>query len=272
MAAYRILSDSKTRKLYDRYGFEGLQSDFDPNQHDPNQGDTHHSRRARQRRSRQYARQRAAADEIFADIFNGRSPFDTSHMRDFGGFDASFEQGDGEHGQHLSADLTIDFLTAVRGGPATVRLPHQDLAIDIPEGAEDGDVLELRGQGGEPSSQTGIPGDLTINLHVRPHALLRRDGLDLFIDLPITFAEAVKGATVTVPTPHGDFDVDVPSGVHTGTKLRLAGQGVRRQGQQGDFFAIVQVYTPDFVDEEIEAAAETMERGYSEDVRKDLKL
>lgn len=193
-------------------------------------------------------------------------------MRDFGGFDTTFEQGRGEHGQHLCADLTIDFLTAVRGGPATVRLPNQNLDIDIPEGAQDGDVLELRGQGGEPTLPTGVPGDLTINLHVRPHELLRRNGLDLYIDLPITFAEAVKGVTVTVPTPRGEYDVNVPSGVHTGTKLRLAGQGVRRQGREGDFFAVVQVYTPDFVDEEIEKAAEKMSRGYSEDVRKDLKL
>ncbi|QDG51770.1 hypothetical protein FIV42_13735 [Persicimonas caeni] len=193
-------------------------------------------------------------------------------MRDFGGFDASVDPQGAEQGQHLSADLTVDFLTAVRGGPATVRLPHHALDIDIPEGAQDGDVLELRGQGGEPPSQTGVPGDLTINLHVRPHELLRRNGLDLYMDLPITFAEAVKGAAVTVPTPRGEYEVNVPSGVHTGTKLRLAGQGVRRQGKEGDFFAVVQVYTPDFVDEEIEKAAEKMERGYSEDVRKDLKL
>lgn len=254
MGAYRILSDPETRRLYDDYGFEGLRSDFDP-------------RTARNQGNTSQRHKRAAADDIFSDIFDGRSPFDTSHMRDFGGFDASFEQG-----QHLSADLTVDMLTAIVGGPATVRLPHGDLDIDIPEGARDGDILELRGQGGEPATHTGVPGDLTINLHVRPHERLRRRGLNLYLDVPVTITEAIKGATIVVPTPRGDFEVRVPSGVHTGTKLRLGGQGVRREGRQGDFFAVVQVYTPDWVDEEIEEAAEVIGRGYSEDVRKDLEL
>jgi DnaJ-class molecular chaperone len=262
LAAFRVLSTPKTRRLYNEFGVEGLKSDFDPA----------HARRTQARRPPNEADDRGDADAIFADIFDGRSPFDTSHMRDFGGFDTSIDQSNIEHGRHIAADLTIDFLTAVTGGPATVRLPHGNVEIDIPEGARNGDILERRGQGGEPSSKTGIPGDLTINLHVKPHRLLRRRGLDLYLDVPITFAEAVKGASIVVPTPRGEFDVSVPSGVHTSTKLRLGGMGVRRSGKVGDFFAVIQVYTPDYVDEEIQDAAELIERGYSEDVRKNLKL
>jgi DnaJ-class molecular chaperone len=259
LAAFRVLSTPKTRRLYDEFGFEGLKSDFDP-------ADARRANRARR------TRDRTDADALFADVFDGRSPFDTSHMRDFGGFDTSFDQGSIEHGQHIAADLTVDFLTAVTGGPATVRLPHGNVALDIPEGACDGDILELRGKGGEPTSKTGIPGDLTINLHVKPHPLLRRRGLDLFLEVPITITEAVKGASIVVPTPRGEYEVSVPSGVHTNTKLRMGGMGVRRSGKVGDFFAVVQVYTPDYVDEEIEEAAEVLGRGYSEDVRKGLKL
>lgn len=177
-----------------------------------------------------------------------------------------------ERGQDLDADVTVDFLTAVTGGEATVRLPGRKLIIDIPEGTRDGEVVELRGEGGEPGSATGLPGDLTITLHVDEHPLLRRDGLDLYLDVPVTIAEAINGATIVVPTPRGDFEVSVPSGVHTGTRLRLADQGVRRRGRVGDFYAVVQVHTPDWVDEEIEEAAAVIERGYSRDVRDGLEL
>ncbi len=241
LAAFHVLSDPQARAKYDK--------------------------RRRRAARRDAPRQPDSADAIFADVFDGRSPFDTSHLRDFGGFDAAVERG-----QDLSADLNVDQLTAITGGTATVRLPNRTVDIDIPEGAQDGDVLEFRGQGGEPAARDGLPGDLTVTLHVKPHPRLRRQGLDLYLDLPITIPEAIGGATVTVPTPRGDLDVDVPSGVHTGTKLRLAEQGVRRGAKVGDFYAVVQVCTPDYVDEEIEAAAKVMAKGYSEDVRRDFKL
>ena len=253
-----MLSDTKTRRLYDKHGFEGLRQDFEPS-------------KARQPRSRKKrstnSRRQADADNLFADILGGRSPFDTSHMRDFGSFDTSLERG-----QDLTADLAIDLVTAITGGKACVRLPHRTVEIDVPEGTRDGDILEFRGEGGEPTSETGLPGDVMVDVTVQPHPLLRRDGLDLYLDVPVTVAEAVNGATIVIPTPRGDFEVTVPSGVHTGTKLRLAGQGVCRGTKEGDFFAIVQVHTPDYVDDEIAEAAVELSRGYSEDVRGDLKL
>jgi curved DNA-binding protein len=255
LAAFHVLSDSNKRRRYDEYGFEGLRSDFDP--------------RSAKRRSRRGQKRRAepSADEIFAEIFGGRSPLDTSHLRDFGGFDTSLEQG-----QHIDADITVDLVTAVTGGSTRVRLPNRTIEIDVPEGAIDGDTLQLRGEGGEPASPTGIPGDLTIRVHVEPHPLLRRDGLDLYLDLPVTIAEAINGADILVPTPRGDLEVTIPSGVHTGTKLRLGAQGVRRGGNAGDFFVVVHVHTPDYVDDEIREAAEEIERGYSVDVRRKLEL
>lgn len=268
LAAFHVLSDPTTRQRYDDYGFEGLRSDFNPRR------SKKRTRHKAQRPDDRPKSERAAssADTIFAEIFNGRSPLDSSHMNEFGGFDTSLERG-----QDLSADLTVDFLSAVRGGAAKVRLPNRSVTIDIPAGIADGQTLELRGRGGEPASEAGIPGDLSVTIHVSAHPLLRRDGLDLYLDVPLTVAEAVNGAEITIPTPHGSMEVEVPAGVHTGTKLRLAGQGVRLSAKlggpkEGDFFAVMQVYTPDYVDDEIRDAAETLTRGYSEDVRRDLEL
>ncbi len=264
LAAFHVLSDPTARERYDDYGFEGLRSDFNPRRNEQR------TRRENQRQKSERAA--SSADAIFAEIFDGRSPLDSSHMNEFGGFDTSLERG-----QDLSADLRVDFLTAVRGGTAKVRLPNRSVTIDIPAGIADGQTLELRGRGGEPVSEAGIPGDLSVTIHVTPHPLLRRDGLDLYLDVPLTVAEAVGGADITIPTPHGDMEVEVPAGVHTGTKLRLAGQGIHlspRLGgpKEGDFFAVMQVHTPDYVDDEIRDAAETLTRGYSEDVRRDIEL
>ena len=256
LAAFRILSNPKTRRLYDEHGFEGLRGAADAQ-----------ATRGRSSTSRKEQRAQSEAADIFADIFDGRSPFDTSHMTDFGGFNASLE-----HGSDLTATLTVDFLTAVRGGQANVRLPDRNVEVTIPEGAKDGDILRLPGQGARPPIDTGSAGDLTVELSVRAHRLLRRDGLDLFVDLPVTVGEAINGAEVRVPTPHGTFEVTVPSGVHSGTKLRLAGQGVRIGTQRGDFFAVVQIRTPDHIDEQARKAADALAECYSEDVRGDFEL
>lgn len=256
LAAFRILSNPKTRRLYDEDGFEGLRGTT---------GSASSSDRPKTSRAQRRAQSEAA--DIFADIFDGRSPFDTSHMTDFGGFNASLE-----HGSDLTATLSVDFLTAVRGGKASVRLPDRTVEVTVPEGAADGDILRLPGQGARPPVDTGTAGDLTIELSVRDHRLLRRDELDLYIDLPVTVAEAINGAEVRVPTPHGNFEVTVPSGVHSGTKLRLAGQGVRRGTQRGDFFAVVQIRTPDHIDQTARQAAEDLADCYIDDVRGDFEL
>lgn len=256
LAAFHVLSDPESRKLYDEFGFEGLKRDFDPKQ----------ARRRQRAKRRSDGRTEGDAD-LFADIFDGRSPLDTSHMRDFGGFDTSLERG-----RDLEADVTIDFLTAVRGGRATVRLPRDRVTVEVPEGTLDGDSVSYEGLGAEPVTDTGIPGDLKVTFRVDDHPRLRRDGLDLSLDVPVTVAEAINGADIEVPTPHGDLEVSVPAGVHTGSRLRLAGRGIRRGSDRGDFYAVVQVYTPDYVDDEIARAADILERGYSEPVRADLRL
>ncbi|MFW5968775.1 MAG: DnaJ C-terminal domain-containing protein, partial [Persicimonas sp.] len=256
LAAFHVLSDPETRDLYDDYGFRGLQADFEP------------SRAEKERARRERKRERTRADEeVFSDIFDGRSPLDASHMRDFGGFETSLERG-----RDLKADVTIDLVTAVAGGSIEVRLPDRRVEVTVPESVVDGDTVTYDSLGAEPVTDTGIPGDLHVTFRVEDHPQLRRDGLDLSLDVPVTVAEAVNGATITVPTPRGDMQVDVPAGVHTGTRLRLAGQGLHRDDDKGDLYVVIQVHTPDYVDDDIARAADELDRGYSEPVRRDLEL
>jgi DnaJ-class molecular chaperone len=94
--------------------------------------------------------------------------------------------------------------------------------------------------------------DVILRVHVGSHPLLRRGefmeagkGLDLYLDLPLTIAEATTGATVPVPTLTGPVELQVPPGTPSGKKLRLRGRGIHDpQGRQGDLYAVVKIVPP----------------------------
>src|SRR6202040_4359904 len=92
---------------------------------------------------------------------------------------------------------------------------------------EAGQVLRLRGKGG-PGFGGGRAGDALIEVDVAPHALFRRDGDDVKIELPVSLAEAVLGARVTVPTVTGPVAMTIPKGSDTGRQLRLRGKGIQK--------------------------------------------
>ena len=136
--------------------------------------------------------------------------------------------------------LTVTFLDGVRGATQRLSLPGgSDLDVGIPPGTESGDTLRLRGKG-HPGTP---PGDVLITLTVAAHALFRRDGPDIHLDLPITIREAVMGAKVTVPTVAGPVTMSVPAGSDSGTRLRLRGRGVAARGTKpaGDAYATLRV-------------------------------
>lgn len=126
------------------------------------------------------------------------------------------------------------------------------LDVAIPPGTEDGQVLRLRGKGGE-GIGGGAPGDALIAVEVRPHPFFTRKGDDIELELPITLAEAVLGARLDVPTPTGPVRMSVPKGSNTGARLRLKGKGVTRAtGKTGDEYVTLKVVLPDQPDAELE--------------------
>lgn len=140
------------------------------------------------------------------------------------------------------------------------------LEVKIPAGIDDGGVVRLAGQGGA-GSRGGPPGDLYLEVSVRPHPAYRREGDDLHVVLPITVHEAIAGATVRLPTFDGPVELKVPPGSQSGRKLRLRGRGVPhlRGGGRGDLYAEVRVQVPK--GEEAERLAREMEPHYAQDVR-----
>lgn len=268
--AFEVLGDADKRKLYDEFGIDGLRDGFDPKQARQHKQWASGGGGGFRGRGQQWSPSDPAFQDLFGSIFGGRSPYDTSDMRDFGGFYTGPTKG-----RDLSAPLTLDFMTAVQGGELELRVMGKSIKVRIPAGAASGDTLRLKGKGGP--TPDGAPkgakrGDLMLEIKVDSHEFLDRQGLDLYLDLPVTVSEAVLGAKVSVPTPHGDFVVSIPAGVHSGARLRLKGKGVKRGKKQGDFYVVVQIHTPDTVTDEVREAAEALDAGYAEPVREHLIL
>jgi DnaJ-class molecular chaperone len=132
-------------------------------------------------------------------------------------------------GQDRQYTLTIDFALAATGGKQRLSLsPETWLDVTIPPGIDQGQVLRLKGKGG-PGFGGGPPGDALIEVHIAPHAFFRREGDDIHVELPVSLAEAVLGARVSVPTVTGPVTMTIPPGSDTGTRLRLRAKGIHKK-------------------------------------------
>ena len=164
----------------------------------------------------------------------------------------------------MRARLEVDLVDAIRGGKRRIAFSDgRTIDVSIPKGAQDGQTLRLKGQG---SPGRSGPGDAFIEIAIQPHAIYRREGEDLVMDLPVAFYDAVLGGKVEAPTPDGAVTLTVPKAANTGTRLRLKGRGlVDAQGKRGDLFARLVVMLPETPDPALEAFAEEQrkERPYS---------
>jgi len=130
-----------------------------------------------------------------------------------------------------------------RGNGTVAR--ERKITVRIPAGIATGQQLRLQGEG-EAGAAGGPPGHLYVVVHVQEHEFFRRDGVNLFCEIPVHFTTLALGGEIQVPTLDGSEKVKVPEGTETGTTLRLRGKGlpdVNGRGK-GDLFATVQVQTP----------------------------
>jgi len=121
----------------------------------------------------------------------------------------------------------------------------REVKVKVPAGVNDGQKIRLKGKG-QPSPDGGEAGDLVITVSVRPHPVFSRDGINLRVDVPVTFAEAALGATIEVPTLDGQtVRLKIPAGTPSGRVLRVKGKGVTTAKGTGDLLAEVVVAVPD---------------------------
>ncbi|MCK5797172.1 MAG: molecular chaperone DnaJ [Deltaproteobacteria bacterium] len=112
-------------------------------------------------------------------------------------------------------------------------VPREDtITVTIPAGVDDGQSLRLGGKGNLPA-KAGVPGNLYLNLHVEAHPLLRRDGANFLLEVPLSVATAALGGTVTIPVLKGEMALDIKAGTQPGDVRVLHGAGAPRLDGRG---------------------------------------
>lgn len=176
-------------------------------------------------------------------------------------------------GSDVASEITVDFVSAIRGTTLKLRVQDggEEVSVRIPPGAGDGDKLRVGGQGA-PGSFGGPHGDLILVIRVKPHPYFERIGLDLYLDLPISVAEAYAGAKVVVPTPNGNVTLTVPKRAQSGQVVRLRGRGVQRQKAQGDLYVRFNIRLPEGESDEIREAVDTLAEATDPDLRAGIEF
>lgn len=230
-AAYELLSDPAQRARFDRGEIDG---------------DGNERRRGFRTAGRRTAEPESFSfDGLFSEIFGrGRQAAGAA----FGAAAAP------------TTTLRLFFLEAALGTRRRIALTDgREIEVAVPAGIDSGQTLRLRGAHGS---------DIHLLIEIEPHPLFTRQGKDIHLELPVTLAEAVLGATVTVPTIHGPVAVRVPHGSNGGAVLRLKGKGiVAAQAAPGDQYAKLRVMLPDPPDPELTRFLERWAAGHAYAVR-----
>ncbi len=203
--AYEVLSDKQKRARYDQFGHAGVGNDpgGNPFGGNPFQGGNFN--------------------------FNGQS-----FNFDFGG--GGFEDILGSifgfggsrrpmRGADYRTNVTVTFEEAIFGTTKTISLDGQTIKLKIPQGIDDGMSIRLAGKGG-PAPEGGSKGDLYVQIRVKPHKHLTREGAIILSEEKISMVDAALGCEIDVETVDGKITMKIPAGTQSGTPFKLSGHGV----------------------------------------------
>lgn len=151
--------------------------------------------------------------------------------------------GGAQKGQDISYTLDVDFLDVAKGAEKKVNIGSKIVNVKIPAGFENGQTLRLKGMG-NPSPNGGENGDVLITVHILDHPYFKKEGLNILLELPISFKEAVLGAKITVPTLTGKVKITIPPYASSGEKLRLKGKGIATKTAAGDEIITLKIMAP----------------------------
>ncbi len=259
-AAYERVGDAKKRKLFDEFGEAAFRPGFDANQ------------------ARQF-RNFGGGQGGFGGSGGGGINIDDL-MNMFGGsFGGGGPSGFGggrargpRRGSDMEAPLQVQLTEALVGSERSFTIGGSKVTVRIPKGVRSGQRMRVAGKG-QAGEGGGPPGDLLLEIEVLPHPLVRIDRDDLEMALPLTFAESLRGGSLSVSTPTGDVKVKIPPRAEAGTRLRLKGRGLPKGGKgtrTGDLYLVLMPTPPSELPDGWESTLETIEQAYTRDVRATL--
>lgn len=244
--AYAVLSDNEKRRQYDQFGSDQFNQRF----------------------SREDIFRGADLNDILRDLGFGGRGADFSWIFDLGGGGAgrrtrTYRSSDPfggvyreqsnlvpRKGEDLQYNLSITLDDALKGADKAISLRKADrveeINVKIPAGINTGQKLRLTGKGLD-GLNGGPAGDLYLNINVHPHQIFKREGDDIFVEIPIRYSQAVLGASVDVPTLSGvSKRIKIPPGTQDGTRIRLKGFGIPhfRADGKGDQFVRISITVP----------------------------
>ncbi len=246
--ANEVLKDPEKRAAYDQLGADWRSGqEFRP---PPDWG-----------KGFEFSRGRGGAEDLggfsdfFAELFGARSPFGGGRAHAGAGGGRSSRHGFAAAGQDHVARVEIDLEDAYRGVSRNIELRAPEMTSDghvvvkprtlrvtIPAGVTAGQQIRLAGQG-SPGIGGGPPGDLFLEVGLRPHPRYSVEGHDITLTLPIAPWEAALGESVSVPTLGGAVDMKLPAGARAGQKLRLRGRGLPGP-TPGDQYVVLEIVLP----------------------------
>jgi curved DNA-binding protein len=225
--ANEVLSDPEKRKKYDQYG-----------------KDWKHAEAFEQ------AKQQQGYQQPFgAEGGHGFESFDDDRFSDF--FESLFGAGKQRshtryRGQDVQAHLQLTLAEAYTTHQQTFNINGKNIRITIPAGVEDGQVIKLKGHGGE-GRNGGPNGDLFITFKINNEPNLKRSGSDLHIHVEIDLYTAVLGGELVIETLGGKLKLKVKPETQNGTKIRVKGKGFpvyKKEGEFGDLFVTYTIRIP----------------------------
>ncbi len=225
--ANEVLSDTESRKKYDKYGKDWKHAD----EFEKAKQQQQYQRNTQQHTYGNYSG--ADYSDFFSSMFGGGSTRS-------GGRSAGFR------GQDFSAELDLNLKDVYKTHKRTLTINGKNIRLSIPAGVKNGQVIKIKGHGGK-GVNGGPNGDLHIKFSIANHTNFKRDKDDLFTIFNLDLYKAMLGGEVTVDTFSGKVKLKIKPETQNGTKVKLKGKGFpvyKKEGQFGDLYIAFNIKTP----------------------------